>query len=126
MVFWILMGLGLYVVNVYLAGAMLFLRIGPTAYMGPRDTLPDPSKFYARAQKSVANFAESLPVFLTLGILALVVEGVDMAGAELGAMIFVLLRMLYIAVYISGVPFIRSLVYSAGHVGLILMLLALL
>ena len=125
MVFWILAGLGLYMLNVYGAGSLLMLRIGPAAYMGPRDTLPEPAKLYARALKAATNFAENLPVFLTLAVLALVVDGADMAVAEQGAMIFVLSRVAYIAVYLSGIPYIRSLVFMVGIIGLGMMAFAL-
>lgn len=121
MIFWILACLGVYLVNIYSAGVLLMARIGPTAFMGPRDTLPEPGKHYARLQKAASNFAESLPLFLTLALLVLVVEGVDKALAEQGAMIFVLARVAYIAVYVSGVPLIRSLVFVVGMTGLLLM-----
>ncbi|MEL7258165.1 MAG: MAPEG family protein [Pseudomonadota bacterium] len=126
MAFWILVCLGLYVFNVYLAGAMLFARIGLVTYTGPRDALPDDSKYRARALKAANNFAESLPVFLALGLLALIVPETDLALAELGAMVFVLARVVYIPVYVAGLPFIRSIVYSVGALGLIAMLIALL
>ncbi len=112
--------------NVYGAGSLLMLRIGPAAYMGPRDTLPEPSKYYGRMQKAAANFGENLPVFLALAVLALVIEGVDMALAERGAMLFVLARVAYIAVYVAGVPFVRSVIFTAGLAGQVMMLLALL
>lgn len=126
MVFWILVCLGLYVFNVYLAGAMLFARIGLVAYTGPRDTLPDDSRYRARALKAANNFSENLPVFLTLGLLALILPDADAVLAELGAMIFVLARAVYIPVYVAGVPFVRSVVYSVGALGLIAMLVSLL
>ena len=126
MLFWILACLGLYLFNVYGAGSLLMLRIGPAAYMGPRDTLPEPSKYYGRMQKAAANFGENLPVFLALAVLALVIEGVDMALAERGAMLFVLARVVYIAVYVAGVPFVRSVIFTAGLAGQVMMLLALL
>ena len=121
MVFWILAGIGAYLVNVYLAGMLLFARVGPVAYMGPRDALPEDSIYRARALKSAANFIENLPIFLTLGVLSFVVEGTDQALAVLGAQIFVLSRLVYMLVYVAGVPFIRPLVFTVGALGLILM-----
>ncbi|WP_317057010.1 MAPEG family protein [Roseovarius rhodophyticola] len=118
MVFWILAGLALYLMNVFGAGSFLMLRVGPTAYMEPRDSLPEPGKFHARALKSAKNFSESLPVFVVLGLLALIVDGVDLELAEQGAMLFVLARLAYIAAYVAGVPYIRSVIFTAGFVGL--------
>lgn len=118
MVFWILAGLALYLMNVFGAGSFLMLRVGPTAYMGPRDSLPEPGKFHARALKSAKNFSESLPVFVVLGLLALIVDGVDLKLAEQGAMLFVLARLAYIAAYVAGVPYVRSVIFTAGFAGL--------
>lgn len=125
MVFWILACLGLYLINVYSAGSLLMLQVGPKAYMGPRDSLPEPTKYYGRMQKAATNFGENLPVFLALAVLSLIVEGADMAEAVLGAKIFVLARVAYIAVYVAGVPYVRSVVFASGLVGLTLMSLAL-
>ncbi len=125
MVFWILAGLAVYLANVYLAGMMLMARIGPVAYMGPRDSLPQPGLYRARALKAARNLAENLPVFLGLGLLALLVEGANMALAVWGAQVFVLSRILYVGVYIAGVPLVRSVVFTVGLAGLIMMVAAL-
>lgn len=125
MEFWILAGLGLYLVNVHLAGLLLMVQVGPVAHSGPRDSLPEPGRHRARALRAADNFAENLPVFLGLGFLALVAEGADMVQAVLGAQIFVLSRVVYIAVYVAGVPMVRSGVFMAGFIGLVLMALAL-
>ncbi|MEL7011771.1 MAG: MAPEG family protein [Pseudomonadota bacterium] len=126
MVEMILLGIGVYLINVYVAASLLMSRIGIMAYMGPRDTLPEPGIYRARAVKAADNFAENLPIFLGLGILALVVEGTDMALAMLGAQIFVASRVVYLAVYVAGLPVVRSIVFTVGAAGLALMAYALL
>ena len=122
---WLVSGLALYLANVHLAGLLLMAQVGPLMHSGPRDSLPEPGRYRARALKAADNFAENLPVFLGLGLLALVVEGADRAQAVLGAQLFVLSRVLYIAVYLAGVPRVRSAVFVAGFIGLVLMALAL-
>jgi len=122
---WLLAGLGLYLLNVHLAGLLLLMQVGPVTHSGPRDSLPEPGHYRARALKAADNFAENLPVFLGLGLMALVVEGADMAQAVLGAQVFVLSRVIYIAVYVAGVPMVRSVVFMAGFIGLAIMALAL-
>jgi len=122
---WVMAGLGLYLINVHLAGLLLMAQVGPMTHAGPRDDLPPPGRYRARALRAADNFAENLPVFLGLGLMALVVEGADMAQAVLGAQIFVLSRVLYIAVYVTGVPVVRSVVFMAGFIGLAIMALAL-
>jgi len=126
MVFWIFSGLAVYLVNVYMAGILLIGENGLRLSLGPRDTLAEPSVYHARILKSAANYAENLPVFLTFGVLAIVVEGADMAQAVLGAQIFVFARIAYLAVYISGVPLIRTLVFMVSMVGLGIMAASLL
>lgn len=100
-------------------------QVGPVAHSGPRDNLPEPGRYRARALKAADNFAENLPVFLGLGLLALIVEGADMAQAVLGAQVFVLSRIGYIAVYLAGVPMVRSVLFMVGFIGLAMMALAL-
>ena len=125
MIIWLLAGMGLYLANVYLAGVLLFAVAGPRVYMGPRDSLPEDSVLRGRALKASANFAESLPIFLGLGVLSFVVPEADQQLALVGAQMFVLSRLAYIAVYVAGVPFIRSIVFTVGLVGLGAMALAL-
>jgi len=122
---WLMAGLALYLVNVHLAGLLLLVQVGPVTHSGPRDSLPAPGRYRARALRAAENFAENLPIFVTLGLLALAVEGAEMAQAVLGAQIFVLSRVVYIAVYVAGVPMMRSVVFMAGFVGLAIMALAL-
>ena len=122
---WLVSGLVLYLVNVHLAGLLLMAQVGPVTHSGPRDSLPEPGQFRARALKAADNFSENLPVFLGLGLLALVVEGANTSQAVLGAQLFVLSRVVYIGVYVAGVPIVRSVVFMAGFIGLVLMALAL-
>jgi uncharacterized MAPEG superfamily protein len=75
--------------------------------------------------KAAHNLSENLPVFLGLGLLALLVEGANMALAVWGAQVFVLSRILYVGVYIAGVPLVRSVVFTVGLAGLIMMAAAL-
>ena len=124
MVFWILAGLAAYLLTVYLPAMILFAQIGMLAYTGPRDTLPEPGVRRARALRAASNFQEHMPVFLGLGLLAMLVPGADMAQAALGAEIFVLSRLVYVAIYVSGLPVVRSAVFAVGFAGLVLMALS--
>ncbi|MDA3858453.1 MAG: MAPEG family protein [Roseovarius sp.] len=125
MVFWILAGIGAYLLTIYLPAMILFAQIGIVAYTGPRDTLPEPGVLRARALRAANNFQEHMPVFLGLGLLAMLVPGADMAQAGLGAGIFVLSRLIYLAIYVSGLPMVRSGVFAVGFAGLVMMALSL-
>jgi uncharacterized MAPEG superfamily protein len=121
MVVLVLLGLGLHFVYILSAAWLLLAKIGVAAYMGPRDTLPEPGVFRARALKASANSAESLPVFLTLALLSLILEDANMPLAIMGAQMYLVARVAYLAVYLAGVPYIRSAVFTAAAAGLVIM-----
>lgn len=124
MEFWILTALAVYLLGIYFGSALLIMKIGPVAYAGSRDAQPQDSTLRARALRASRNYQENLPVFLALAILALIVDTVNMPQALLGAQIFVIARIIYIPVYLAAVPFLRSVVFMVGLVGLGLMALA--
>lgn len=125
MLVWLLAGMLVYLMNVYIAGWFLLSKAGFKVYMGARDTLPEPSVLRGRALKAATNYSENLPIFLGLGILSFVVPDANQTLALLGAQIFVLTRVLYIGLYLSGVPYVRSIAFTGGAVGLIMMAVAL-
>jgi uncharacterized MAPEG superfamily protein len=125
MTLWLLAALGLYLLHIHLPGLLLAPRIGVKALVGPRDDLPAPGILVGRAQRATANLQENLPFFLTLGLLALILPGTDMAQATLGAAIFVLARAAYLPLYLAGIPGTRSIAYWVGIAGNAITLLAL-
>jgi len=126
MLFWILAGLIVYLATIYLPAALYLPAEGLLAHAGGRDTLPPASKLTERARKALVNTQENMPIFLTLAVLALVVEGADMDQAVLGAQLFVLARAVYPVLYLISIPGLRSVAYSVGLFGCVLMALALL
>ena len=68
---------------------------------------------------------EALPVFLALALLNMIV-GTAADLAVTGALVFLIARVVYLFIYLAGIPVLRSLVWFGGWVGLILMLLPLL
>ncbi|MGH1332178.1 MAG: MAPEG family protein [Paracoccaceae bacterium] len=126
MLFWLLAGLALYLVYVY-TPMMLFLpQEGILARMGGRDAMPEASVMVGRARRALANIQENMLFFLTLGVLAFVVEGADMPLAIKGAMIFVVARAAYLPAYMISIPGLRSLLYMVGLAGNVMMAAALL
>jgi len=117
MTFWILAALLLYLVNIYIPAALFLPAEGLVRHVGARDDLPPPSPLVGRARRSLANLQENMPIFLGLALLAMIVPGVDMGRAVLGAQVFVLARVVYIPMYLFGVPLLRSAAYMVGLVG---------
>ena len=67
----------------------------------------------ARAVAAQANSWEALAVF-SAAILAVFISGIDMQRIATLAMVFVALRVAYIAVYLANQDKLRSLVFIAG------------
>ena len=73
-----------------------------------------------RALRALANKQEALPVFIALALLNLVVApGGSMAVT--GAWLFLIARVLYLVIYLSGVAVVRTLLWITGLVGLAMM-----
>lgn len=125
MLFWILAGLVVYLANIYLPAILYVPTEGIMTHAGSRDVLPDAGVGTQRARRVLVNMQENMPIFLTLGVLALIVEGADMGQAVLGAQLFVLGRIAYTVMYMISIPFTRTAAYMVGLIGCGLMALAL-
>jgi len=131
MVGWILASLVLLFVQSLLPAAIRYAANGRsisanfTDALGPRDVpLPTVSRA-ERASRALANLLESLPIFLTLALLVIIL-GADGALARLGAAVYVVGRVVYVPCYVLGVFAVRSLVWMGAGVGLLLLLAAVL
>jgi uncharacterized MAPEG superfamily protein len=92
--------------------------------LGPRDDPPPLTRLGGRAARALANMQEALPVFLTLALLNLIMGTGDLAVT--GATVFLVARVLYVAAYLAGVYGLRTLIWAAGIVGLVMMLIPIL
>ena len=92
--------------------------------LGPRDDPPPLTRIGGRAERALANMQEALPVFLTLALLNLILGTGAMATT--GAMVFLVARVLYVPAYLAGVMGMRTLIWIASVVGLVLMLIPIL
>ena len=129
MVLLILLVLALFVIQTLLPGR--FREPSPDGTkgvvvenLGNRDQMRPLTVTGERAARALTNMHEALPVFLALALLNLIV-GTAAASAILGATIFLVARLLYVAVYMAGIAFVRTVVWIAGWVGLILMIIPL-
>ncbi|MGF1455481.1 MAG: MAPEG family protein [Alphaproteobacteria bacterium] len=119
----ILAALGLYLVQTLLPPAFrYFLRPDAdlSVPMGPRDNPPETSVYGARSERAHANMQEALLIFLPLALLLNARPEIPAMGL-LGAQIFVIARLIYLPAYITGIPVVRSLVWTVGLVALFLM-----
>lgn len=125
MLFWIFAGLGVYLVSNFLPAVLRLPSIGIAKHVGARDDMPPPGVYVGRARRAQTNMHENFPFFVVLAILALVVDGTDMAQAIFGAQLFVFGRIAYTVAYLTAIPWARSAIWGIGFVGCIVMAMAL-
>ena len=89
---------------------------------GPRDEpIANMPVSVARAKRAANNLVETLPVFLTLAVLSIIME---VQTAELAA-IWLGLRVAYVFAYLMHIDYIRTLIWFGSVFCLIMMGLAL-
>ena len=111
-------------VQALLPGMYLSRQVGSSSQMGPRDDLPPPSRELARAQRALANLHETLPIFLTLALLSLIL-GEQGWLSLLGAWVFLGGRIAHVFCYIRGLSPWRSYAFGLACLGLVAMLVPL-
>ena len=84
---------------------------------GNRHDAPEPRPVAARADRAAKNMIENFVLFAAL-VLAARVGGVPGARLELGAGVFFWARVAYFVVYLAGVPYLRTAVWSVGVLGM--------
>jgi uncharacterized MAPEG superfamily protein len=95
------------------------IRLG----FGNRDDLPEPSPVAARAHRAAMNMLENLVLFIAALFVARSAGG-DQARIELGAQLFFWGRLIYFPLYLAGVRYLRTLVWTVALVGLAVVLSA--
>ena len=119
----ILLVLALYIVQLFLQETARF-RFSLWDIMGDRDNPPEMSIVAGRLDRAKNNMLEALPLFLALGLLALV-KSANTSEVVQGALIFLIARVAYVPAYVSGIPMLRSLIWLVGNAGLLMMALPL-
>ncbi|KRA45740.1 hypothetical protein ASD80_05310 [Devosia sp. Root635] len=115
----------LLLVQVALPGRYLTAQVGSAGQMGPRDDLPKPSRDLARSRRALGNLQETLPIFLVLAVLSIVLGEQGWLSLAGGAIYFVA-RMLHAYCYMKGLVPWRSLSFLASLLGNLLLAIPLL
>ena len=92
--------------------------------LGARDTANEPTVFEGRARRTVANHIESMLLFVPLALVAHIAE---ISGGLLtkGVWLYIIGRTLYPLAYWTGLPYARTLVWTAGVIGTVMVFLQL-
>ncbi|UWX03559.1 MAPEG family protein [Pseudoxanthomonas sp. NC8] len=113
-------------VQLLLAATPATAQRGSRWNVGARDGEPRPLAGAAgRAERAFRNFLETFPFF------AAAVPGVVLAGrtgeaTAWGVQLYLWARVLYVPLYLTGIPYVRSLVWGVAMAGLVTVLLPLL
>lgn len=109
--------------HVLLLSILQTAHYGTAALVGPRDTLPPADNIYlGRARRANENFKETVP--WALGLLLLVqITGDASTMTAAGAWLYLGSRLLYVPLYLFGVPWLRTLAWLASLAGLAMLLI---
>jgi uncharacterized MAPEG superfamily protein len=94
-------------------------QVGLPALAGNRENLPAITGWADRAARAHRNMLESLVLFAALVLVAGVSGRAD-AMTALGSELFFWARLVYVPVYLAGIPWVRTAVWGVSIVGLIL------
>lgn len=91
--------------------------------MGNRDHMPEASALAGRADRTAKNTLESFVIFAALA-LAAQASGLQSPRILLGAQVFFWARLAFIVIYYLGIPYLRTVVWTIGSLGLAMMAFA--
>jgi uncharacterized MAPEG superfamily protein len=115
---WLLWAVALTFVQMLLAVSGATLQVGLPMLAGNRDAVPAFGGWVGRAQRAHHNMLESLVLFAALVLIAVVTNKTNSATL-LGAQLFFWARLVYAFVYIAGIPWLRTAVWTVSVIGLI-------
>jgi uncharacterized MAPEG superfamily protein len=100
------------------------LQVGLPALAGNREGVPPATGWAGRAARAHRNMIENLVLFAALILIATLSNRTD-SMTLLGAQIFFWARLVYAFVYVAGIPWLRTGVWSVSVIGLALVFFAL-
>jgi len=125
---WIVVKMAVLTWALLLAASLLHARgwtpEGMKLAMGNREHMPEPSPLAGRATRTARNTLESFVLFIAIALVAQA-AGKATAAVQQGAEVFFWARLVYVPVYLIGVPYLRTGVWGASIAGLAMMILAL-
>jgi uncharacterized MAPEG superfamily protein len=106
-----------------LVRARAWTPIGMLAAFSNREGMPEAHDFAGRTDRAAKNMLENLVFFTALALVA-VVGGVNSPEVELGARIFFWARLVYIPIYMIGIPYLRTATWLVSVVGMAMIFIA--
>ena len=111
-------GCVLALVHIFAAVRVKTRQYGTKWNMGARDeALPPPEPIVGRLARAQANFFETFPL-AAAAILIVTISGRTSQWTEIGALLWLGARIVYLPLYWAGVPVVRTLVWAVGLAGI--------
>ncbi len=92
--------------------------------MSPRDDPKPVEGVGGRVIRSFANYMQSFP-FFAAAVLIAHAAGVHDGLTIYGAWLYLIARVIYLALYVAGTPVVRTVAWLASIVGIVMILVAL-
>lgn len=96
-------------------------QVGNTYTVGPRDEDLKPVGLAGRMDRAQRNFLETFPIFVA-GVLMLTLLKREGALSEVGALMYLGGRIVFLPLYAIGVPWLRTFSWNAATLGLALLM----
>jgi uncharacterized MAPEG superfamily protein len=122
---WLLWAVALTFVQMLVAVSGAAMQVGLPALVGNREGLPPFTGWAGRAERAHYNMLENLALFAALVLIAVAADKTN-STTLLGAQIFFWARLVYAAVYLAGIPWLRTAVWTVSVIGMILIFVQLL
>jgi uncharacterized MAPEG superfamily protein len=112
----------LYFLMIAVQATLANLENKPATMAGSRDNVTDKGVMLSRARRANANMVEALIMFVPLILVAYVTDNLN-GMTQLGTGLFLAARIVYAPLYWFGVPWLRTLVWFAGLIGIVMIAL---
>lgn len=96
-------------------------QLGLGYTVGPRDDARDVTGIAGRLQRAYRNHLETLPLF-AIAVVVLVIAGKTTPMTALAAQVYLAARILYIPAYVSGLPWLRSVIWAVAMLAIVVLL----
>ena len=106
-------------VQVVIAVLGAMLQVGLPTLAGNREKMPEITGWAGRANRAHHNMTANLLVFAILVLVAQVTNKLDVTTV-LGAQLFFWARLAYAAIYLAGIPWLRTAAWAVSVVGMVM------
>ena len=116
------LGAVLLIIHIFAATHFKTKQYGRQWNVGARDdALPPLNPIGGRLARAQANFLETFPIAI-VALLGVVIAGRTSPMTALGGWIWLGARLIYLPLYAAGVPVVRTLVWTIGLIGILVVL----